>query len=538
MTTDSADRRELFELLAHVAAGSVTDEVNARLNALLAEDAEARALYIDYVTTDAMLRWTDNAAAPRDPISTILIDSVVQKTAAKAGRWRIAAALVAGLVIVGIIAAVIAVRGNDSAPVRGPVVAVLSDSDSAVMIESTGEVVSAGAPLRTGWLSVSRGTAEIAFDSGAMVRLEGPARFRLDSSMGLALSSGRLAADVPPNAVGFTVGVGDLSVVDLGTRFGIDIDAAGEPGVHVFDGRVRLDGRGGGKVVTAGSAYRASGQGLASIPLDRLGFSNLLASMRDDGPPVDRALALWLSADRGVERDADGGVRLWRDGRTHADLAAIQSRAPSRPRWVADGIDHRPAVRFDGRHYFQLPTTETLGIDAGDYEVFFVARTDDPSVQFLLAGSFAAGGERYEMHVHGDASLRFIPIPGVNKYADVLGEGIVGSAHVLHARVNGDTATAAIDGVDSDDVETIGAREPWVGELTLGVRGSGVYGFRGEVAEVLIYNGALTDEERAGVHDYLTERYTIEKEHDGSSDGDADHDRDLETTEPQEGAAP
>lgn len=528
------DHRELCELLARVSTQTVSDSDSARLNALLSDDPDARAIYIDYVAADAMLRWTDNTAAPRDSISSILIDSVVKQTADNRAGWRIAAALAIGLVIVGIIAAVMMTRPVEPpAPVVGPVVAVLSDSDSDVVIESTGKLAYAGTSLRTGWINVSRGTAEIAFRSGAMVRLVGPARFRLDSSMNAALSSGRLAADVPPNAVGFTVGVGDLSVVDLGTKFGIEISAAGEPGVHVFQGRVRLDGRGGGKIVTAGSAYRATAGGVALIPLDRDAFSGMLIAMSDAEPPASASLAIWIAADRGVDRDGEGRVRSWRDARSDIDRFAMQSNVAHRPAWTADGIDARPAVRFAGNQHMQLPTTESLGIDDGYYEMFVVARTDDPAVQFLIAGSHAQGMERYELHVNGGTGLRFIPtiIKDAAGYADAGKQGeAVGAAHVLHGRVVGDTATAAIDGTDSADTVTLKARESWVGELTIGKRGDATYGLRGDIAEVLIYKVALSDENRAAVYEYLNERYSIETQS-GAPDGERNHDKESDQSE-------
>lgn len=541
-TINHGDHRELCELLARVAIGTVSRTDSTRLNALLADDPAARAIYIDYVAADAMLRWRDNAAAPRDPISSILIDSVVHRSSGIHGGWRIAAALAIGLVIVGIIAAVVTTRPGDDppAPVVGPVVAVLSDSDSDVLIESTGDLVYAGAPLRTGWIKVPEGTAEIAFDSGAMVRVVGPARFRLDSKMNGALSSGRLAADVPPNAVGFTIGVGDLRVVDLGTKFGIEISADGEPGVHVFDGSVRLDGRGGGKVVNAGSAYRASAGGLASIPLNRAAFSGMIAAMSDAEPPANASLAIWLAADRGIERDSDGRVRSWHDSRARVDHFAVQNGPASRPAWTVDGINTRPAVRFAGQQYMQLPTTESLGIASGDYEVFIVARTDDPGVQFLVAGSHATGVENYELHLNGGVGLRFIPskLNDPAGYADAGRQGdTVGAAHVFHGRIVGDTATVAIDGADSDDTVTLAGREPWVGELTIGMRGDAGYPLRGDITEVLIYNASLSIEDRSAVYEYLSNRYGIETRL-GGSDKPANHDTETDQTQTPTGVDP
>jgi hypothetical protein len=52
------------------------------------------------------------------------------------------------------------------------------------------------------------------------------------------MKRGRLAADVPPAAKGFTVITPTGDAVDLGTRFGVDVPSSGAAEVHVFHGEV------------------------------------------------------------------------------------------------------------------------------------------------------------------------------------------------------------------------------------------------------------------------------------------------------------
>ena len=52
------------------------------------------------------------------------------------------------------------------------------------------------------------------------------------------MKRGRLAADVPPSAKGFTVITPTGDAVDLGTRFGVDVPSSGSAEVHVFQGEV------------------------------------------------------------------------------------------------------------------------------------------------------------------------------------------------------------------------------------------------------------------------------------------------------------
>ncbi len=74
----------------------------------------------------------------------------------------------------------------------------------------------------------------------ARVVLEGPAEFRLESSMRGYLSYGRVVATVPPAAHGFTIAADAVTVVDLGTEFGVDVDLTGIAAVHVFEGKVEV----------------------------------------------------------------------------------------------------------------------------------------------------------------------------------------------------------------------------------------------------------------------------------------------------------
>ncbi len=87
-------------------------------------------------------------------------------------------------------------------------------------------------------LRLEAGVAEVTFQRGAKVLLEGPAHFILQSSSEGKLEHGRLAAEVPATAKGFAVVTPEVTVVDLGTEFGIDVSEEGATLVHVFSGQV------------------------------------------------------------------------------------------------------------------------------------------------------------------------------------------------------------------------------------------------------------------------------------------------------------
>ncbi|MFG0334454.1 MAG: LamG-like jellyroll fold domain-containing protein [Maioricimonas sp. JB049] len=88
------------------------------------------------------------------------------------------------------------------------------------------------------WQAIDAGTVELVTARNARIVIEAPARFRFLSDQKLQLDSGRLAANVPPSARGFTVVTPSGDAVDLGTRFGIDVLDDGQAEIHVFEGEV------------------------------------------------------------------------------------------------------------------------------------------------------------------------------------------------------------------------------------------------------------------------------------------------------------
>jgi hypothetical protein len=111
-----------------------------------------------------------------------------------------------------------------------------------------------GSALEPGWLRLDAGLAQVVFYDGARVVLEGPAELQLVSRAEAACSTGHLLVEVPQPARGFRLTTDQLSVVDLGTAFGIAA-APGRTEVHVFKGKVEW--------VSASAARQSLGEGQA-----------------------------------------------------------------------------------------------------------------------------------------------------------------------------------------------------------------------------------------------------------------------------------
>lgn len=205
--------------------------------------------------------------------------------------------------------------------------------------------------LRPGRLDLSRGVIEVTFNSGARVVLEGPAVMQLERSKRAFLESGKLTAEVPKAATGFVINTPRLNVVDIGTRFGLSVEAGGDTEVHVMQGLVevsRLTGNAIPLILAEGLAVRADERTRSDLqPIEYAGdrFALTVASSavapgyvhygfnESGGPEL-------LDSGRGL----DGGP-------FEGTLLAADSTAPPRPmRSVGrsgGGLVFAPGERFD-----------------------------------------------------------------------------------------------------------------------------------------------------------------------------------------------
>lgn len=94
--------------------------------------------------------------------------------------------------------------------------------------------------LSPGRLQLESGLAELRIYNGVTLYLEGPVDLDLVSLDSARLRRGKLRANVPDQAEGFTVVTDEVRLVDRGTEFAISAGEDGLSQVHVFDGLVDL----------------------------------------------------------------------------------------------------------------------------------------------------------------------------------------------------------------------------------------------------------------------------------------------------------
>lgn len=132
-----------------------------------------------------------------------------------------------------------------------------------------------GDRLPVGEARLESGVVELTFNSRARVAVEGPAEFRVTGRNAMELLSGRMSAEVTKPAHGFTVTFNKTKVVDVGTRFGVDV-VAGKGTVDVFEGKVIVTPPdGGSQTLTQGMAVDVDNGQVASATYSEAAFPQL-----------------------------------------------------------------------------------------------------------------------------------------------------------------------------------------------------------------------------------------------------------------------
>ena len=151
------------------------------------------------------------------------------------------------------------------------VVATLTDEHDAVWDRRPG-----GGLFAAQRLSLLKGFAEITTQRGAVALLEAPCTIELIHDNAVRLERGRLVGIVEgEQAQGFLVRTPQMDVVDLGTRFGVEVDdESNSTFTHVFEGSVRVSQHAGDEpalLVAAGEGVQSRGGQLRSVPRKNIG---------------------------------------------------------------------------------------------------------------------------------------------------------------------------------------------------------------------------------------------------------------------------
>lgn len=220
-------------------------------------------------------------------------------------------------------------------------------------------------------------------------------------------------------------------------------------------------------------------------------------------------LKLHLRADAGVNVSGTE-VTGWTDQSGNGN-DATQTSASNRPVLVANSMNGKPGLRFNGTNNFlSLPTTTDLGIVNNDYQIFIIAKTSSVTNNVYFLTSAQSATEEYEMHTNGSNGVRFIPKAGVYIDEGSTGEYTDAKPHLFQMEA---TSTYGLVRMDGKGIAQSNGdrRSSNASNLLLGTRNGGVLWFNGDIAEVIVYNDVLSESERQSVENYLKVKYNIDQ---------------------------
>lgn len=357
MKLSDSDLLELSALCDQLIDGVIEEPGKVRLESMLSESASARRFYV---------RMLGQSASLFDYAGEMQADAPeargVKRRRSDLKRW--------GGVLAGLAAAagVALLFWWSQSVIRevpsGQKSAELEGGDEGVgRISGLGDCQWAGggrelgSELRQGErIELKKGTAEITFDCGAVVTIEGPTVMEMSSAWEAVVVRGTLRAVVPREAVGFRVGNASVEVVDLGTEFSLVAEVDGGAEVFVHQGSVEAtpkDGAGNDLssiILKEHEGRRFEARGILEVTDTAAKLARLKQS-----PTLERVSrpTHWVR----WSFDEPGGVAFAETGKQGSEMFSAQIEPPGEALSAGTRTEGRwnRALLLDGKTFAQAP---------------------------------------------------------------------------------------------------------------------------------------------------------------------------------------
>ena len=230
-------------------------------------------------------------------------------------------------------------------------------------------------------------------------------------------------------------------------------------------------------------------------------------------PPTIDSLVLWLSADSlSLSNDS---VNQWQDvsGRGNDFSQAVLSYQPRL--LEADSVlNNKPVVIFDGINDY-LNGGDILDVGINSRSIFIIGRCNSSTGTYLAKSIYAAGNNRYALWYSSPDFYNFyietadfgVTSARSSGRYEIITSLINRTNRTLKTFFNSNLSGTSINISDSG----YDFNSPYrflVGAYNDGSDNNGVMFLQGLIAEIIIYNKALSDSERLGVEQYLRYKYS------------------------------
>ena len=349
-----------------VFGGAFGDAVDPQhIESLLNEEEEAAARREREAAEQ--LRIEAMASARRDELLDRKLMRIEQPRTPRALIYASVAAAAALLVIVGRLMGPppnpgVAVVEKAMPRTERPIIASIANTFDATL-RWNDRPIAAGDSVQPGRLVLERGVAELRFASGAKIIAEGPAELELMTAERAKLTRGRVVVNVSQPALGFTLHSDAAAFVDLGTEFGVEIDATRRASMHVLDGEVAFVAEKGAtpsRTLLRGVATQVSVDGeIRDIPFDESRFVRRVpASAYELAVLKSRPLAYWRLDKAEASSTIASEGRLLIPSFVNSNVTTSDN---GRRRGPLSGPPH--AAQFKGEHDgIDVPGDAALGV--------------------------------------------------------------------------------------------------------------------------------------------------------------------------------
>ncbi|WP_437982339.1 carboxypeptidase regulatory-like domain-containing protein [Sorangium sp. So ce117] len=216
-------------------------------------------------------------------------------------------------------------------------------------------------------------------------------------------------------------------------------------------------------------------------------------------PAPPSGMRLWLRADAGVTSSV-GKVSLWED-QSGNGINGSTPAASRQPSLIAGALNGKPVVRFEGAQSLGL----TSPIQPARFTVFIVGKNSKTSEEFSVILGPGGSTPNNQLRWENGSQALFV---GLGNSMPIIKTtiGDTRAYHALSTRYDGSTMTVYRNGglISTHSFSTTG---PWV----LGQIGAwySSYFMVGDLAEILVYDTALSEADRSSVNMYLRDKYAL-----------------------------
>ena len=225
--------------------GTITEAEHQSLQNHLKEDAKARAIFRERMDIEAGLRtWAADGGARRH---VLISDSAREKSWRTAWGWHIALIATAASILAITVwwtqrpdtdPLNLAAQQNKRTPQATPLIAPpfgkwIAQADCVWQQPPS----LPDGMLGAGMIKLTSGAAELRFDSGTNVVLEGPCELLVNTADSARLLAGAVFVNVTEVSNGFLLETPEAQIIDEGTQYAVTLDSQATE-VHVFDGSV------------------------------------------------------------------------------------------------------------------------------------------------------------------------------------------------------------------------------------------------------------------------------------------------------------